>query len=195
MCSKKEIIIAGVDEVGRGSLFGPVFAAAVILNDFNKVLLLNSGLKDSKKLSNKKISELVPIILENSQDWGLGQSSAREIDAFGIRAATEKAMIRALQRLTKKPKLILVDGILPIQQWEGKQITLIKGESKSPSIAAASVIAKASRDDLIKRLSIKFPNYGLNSNVGYGTKLHRKCINAYGPSRLHRLSFLKKIIS
>tara|TARA_Y100001968_G_scaffold333849_1_gene400150 strand:- start:1286 stop:1870 length:585 start_codon:yes stop_codon:yes gene_type:complete len=187
-------IIAGVDEVGKGSLFGPVFASAVVLNDLDQTFLIASGLKDSKQLSKKKISELALLITQNSQSWGLGQASAREIDSIGIRAATETAMIRALQRLNKKPELVLVDGVLPIKGWEGEQITLIKGESKSPSIAAASVLAKHSRDDLIKRLSSQFPNYGLNTHVGYGTKHHCISIKRNGPSRLHRLSFLKKIL-
>ena len=193
--SSNQTIIAGVDEVGRGSLFGPVFAGAVILNDLNCSVLLNLGLKDSKKLSQRKISFLAPLILENSQAWGLGQASAREIDVIGIQSATETAMIRALQRLTQSPELILVDGKIPIKAWEGEQLTLIKGESQSPSIAAASVIAKESRDSLIKRLSKKFPNYGLENNVGYGTKFHREAIVRYGPSGLHRLSFLRKIIT
>ena len=191
--SIKQAIIAGVDEVGRGSLFGPVFAAAVILNDFHAQKLINFGLKDSKKLSKKKISFLTQIIQENSQAWGVGQASAREVDALGIRIATEKAMLRALQKLSKQPELVLVDGILPIRQWKGNQEVLIQGESKSPAIAAASVIAKSSRDELIKRLSKKFPQYGLETNVGYGTEFHRKQIKCYGPSKMHRITFLKNI--
>tara|TARA_Y100001968_G_scaffold333604_1_gene397571 strand:- start:2023 stop:2616 length:594 start_codon:yes stop_codon:yes gene_type:complete len=194
MFLEKKKIIAGVDEVGRGSLFGPVFAGAVILNDLNKSLLLQAGLKDSKELSRKTISSLIPLIIENSQAWGLGQASAREIDAIGIRAATEKAMIRALQRLNTKPELVLVDGNLAIREWKGPQLTLIKGDKKSASIAAASVLAKGSRDDLIKRLSKKFPGYSLHTNVGYGSEKHRESIRNYGPTKLHRLSFLKKII-
>ena len=187
-------IVAGVDEVGRGSLFGPVFAGAVILNKFHKSLLVDSGLKDSKKLSSRKISELAPLIQENSEAWAIGQSSASEIDAMGIRAATEYAMIRALRLLPQNPDLVLVDGALLIKEWEGKQINLIKGDSKSVCIAAASVIAKESRDSVIKELSSEYPEYGLNTNVGYGTKFHRESLKRYGPSKLHRLSFLNKII-
>tara|TARA_Y100001968_G_scaffold332104_1_gene389060 strand:+ start:711 stop:1295 length:585 start_codon:yes stop_codon:yes gene_type:complete len=187
-------IVAGVDEVGRGSLFGPVFAGAVILNKFHKSLLVDSGLKDSKKLSSRKISELAPLIQENSEAWAIGEASASEIDAIGIRAATESAMIRALKRLPQNPDLVLVDGALLIKEWEGKQINLIKGDSKSVCIAAASVIAKESRDSVIKELSSEYPEYGLNTNVGYGTKFHRESLKRYGPSKLHRLSFLNKII-
>ena len=187
-------IIAGVDEVGRGSLFGPVFAGAVILNKKEEISLIKAGLKDSKKLSKKKIFKLAQMIKENSQAWGLGQASAREIDTIGIRPATENAMIRALQRLPQTPSLVLVDGILPIENWEGSQKTIVKGDNISPIISAASVIAKASRDQLIKRLSCDFPEYDLKNNVGYGTKHHREALKIHGSSKLHRLSFLKKII-
>ena len=194
MLNKKKII-AGVDEVGKGSLFGPVFAGAVILNKTAELKLINAGLKDSKELSAKKRSKLLPIIQEQSTYWAIGQSSAREIDRYGIRVATEKAIIRALQRLYKKPDLVLVDGKLPIRLWPGNQITLIKGESKSAAIAAASVVAKEMRDSLIKRLALDFPNYGIEKNMGYGTELHRKSLILYGSTRLHRKSFLSKIVN
>ena len=188
-------IIAGVDEVGRGCLFGPVFASAVILENIEEVLLLNSGLKDSKKLTKRKVEKLASLIKKNSRSWGIGQSSAREIDIFGIREATERAMIRALQKLKTKPDIILVDGILPIRKWKGKQSTIIKGESHSAAIAAASVIAKDSRDKLIQRISNKFKGYGLQENVGYGTKFHREAIQSLGPTKLHRATFLRKVLA
>ena len=117
--------IAGVDEVGRGSLFGPVFAAAIILSKESEMHLIKVGLKDSKKLSSKKRTSLVPLIKQVSSCWGIGQASAKEIDLIGIRSATERAMIRAINRLKIKPTMLLIDGNLPLRLWLGKQKTLI----------------------------------------------------------------------
>ena len=186
-------LIAGVDEVGKGSLFGPVFAGAVILSKANELKLLSKGLKDSKKLNSRQRNNLVPLIKENSIDWSLGQASAREIDTIGIRKATEKAMIRALEKFSSPPELILVDGVLPICLWTGKQETKIRGESHFPSIAAASVLAKEARDELIRRLACKYTLYGLEKNKGYGTEIHRRNLIKVGSSRLHRKSFLSKL--
>ena len=184
----------GIDEVGRGSLFGPVFAGAVVLEEKARCTLLNAGLKDSKELIAKKRAKLVSLIEQTSQDWALGQASSREIDSIGIRKATELAMLRALQKLSHPINMVLVDGVLPLRLWSGSQQTLVHGESKSPEIAAASVLAKEARDSLIKRLAISYPQYGLESNVGYGTKLHRKNLIKLGPTSLHRKSFLSKIL-
>ena len=189
----KEYLIAGVDEVGKGCLFGPVFAGAVILSKDNEIKLLSHGLKDSKKLSSKKRDLLVPMIKSLANSWGLGQASAREIDLYGIRIATEKAMIRSIDRLETKPDLLLVDGNLSLRLWDGDQKNIIKGEDKFASIAAASVLAKVSRDLLIRRLAIKHPFYGLEKNIGYGTSFHRNQIIAIGDSPLHRHSFLSRI--
>ena len=188
-----KFLIAGVDEVGKGCLFGPVFAGAVILSKENELKLLSKGLKDSKKLNPQQRNQLVPLIKENSIAWSLGQASAREIDINGIRMATEKAMIRALEKFVSPPDLILVDGILPIRLWRGKQKTQVRGESHYPSIAAASVLAKEARDELIKRLAKKYISFGLELNKGYGTKIHRNNLIKEGASRLHRKSFLSKI--
>ena len=192
VCNK--ILIAGVDEVGKGCLYGPVFAGAVIISKENELKLLQEGLKDSKNLTAHQRDILVPSIKEKSIAWSIGQASAREIDKYGIRTATEKAMIRALEKFSTPPDLIVVDGVLPIRLWAGKQITKVRGESSFPSIAAASVLAKQSRDELIKRLAKKYYAYGLENNKGYGTKLHRRCLIDEGPSKLHRKSFLSKII-
>ena len=186
-------IIAGVDEVGKGCLFGPVFAAAVILSKENEIELLNQGLKDSKKLSHRQRHNLVPLIKTNSIAWTIGQASAREIDVIGIRDATEKAMLRALEKFSSPPDLILVDGNLPIRLWPGKQKTQVRGESHFASIAAASVIAKEARDELIKRLARKYSLYGLEKNKGYGTEIHRTNLIKLGPTKLHRKSFLSKL--
>ncbi len=186
-------LIAGVDEVGKGCLFGPVFAGAVILSKTNESKLLSQGLKDSKKLSQRKRYKLVPLIKENSIAWSIGQASAREIDSLGIREATEKAMVRALEKFPSSPDLILVDGILPIRLWAGKQKTQVQGESLFHSIAAASVLAKEARDELIRRLARKYPFYGLEKNKGYGTAIHRKNLLKTGSTWLHRKSFLSKL--
>jgi len=189
-----QILIAGIDEVGKGCLYGPVFAGAVIIDRESELKLLKEGLKDSKKLTPHQRDILVPSIKEKSISWSIGQSSAREIDKYGIRIATEKAMLRALEKFSTPPDLIIVDGVLPIRLWTGKQITKIRGESSFPAIAAASVLAKQSRDELMKRLAKKYSSYGLEKNKGYGTKLHRSCLINKGPSKLHRKSFLSKII-
>ncbi len=189
----KKQLIAGIDEVGKGCLFGPVLAGAVILSEENERNLLSHGLKDSKKLSHRQRNNLVPLIKKNSTSWALGQASAREIDSIGIRAATEKAMLRALQKFPSPPDLILVDGILPIRLWPGKQKTQVRGESHFASIAAASVLAKETRDELIKRLSLTYSLYGLDKNKGYGTDVHRKNLIKAGPTKLHRKSFLSRL--
>ena len=189
----KKYLIAGVDEVGKGSLFGPVFAGAVILNKEHELKLLNQGLKDSKKLSHRQRYNLVPSIKKNSVAWSIGQASAREIDSIGIRKATEKAMLRALEKFASPPDLILVDGILPIGLWAGKQQTQARGESHFPSIAAASVLAKEARDELIKRLARIYTFYGLEKNKGYGTEIHRANLIKSGATKLHRKSYLSRL--
>lgn len=189
----KKFLIAGVDEVGKGCLFGPVYAAAVILSKENETKLLSQGLKDSKKLSHRQRNILVPLIKTNSIAWTIGQASAREIDAVGIRNATEKAMLRALEKFSSPPDLILVDGTLPIRVWPGKQKTQVRGESHFASIAAASVLAKEARDELIKRLARKYNCYGLEKNKGYGTEIHRTNLIKEGATKLHRKSFISRL--
>ncbi len=189
------IRFAGIDEVGRGALFGPVFAGAVILDTRTEIYLTRNGLKDSKKLSPQKRVSLAPLIKKNAMSWSRCQASAREIDLTGIRHATEKAMIRAIQGLNIKPELLMIDGNLPLRLWTGKQNTCIQGEDKYPSIAAASVLAKVARDELISRLAIKYPSYGLEKHKGYGTKFHRNELKKSGPTTLHRKTFLTKMLS
>ena len=186
--------VAGVDEVGRGCLFGPVFAAAVVLESAAAQELLKAGLTDSKKLSAKRRAAFVPVIQSMCVASGLGQASAREIDACGIRVATERAMLRALQRLPLRPGLVLVDGNLPLRLWQGPQRTVIAGDSRSAAIAAASVLAKEARDALIRRLSARFPGYGLERHAGYGTAKHRQSLMASGPTPLHRHTFLRRLL-
>ena len=189
----KKTLIAGVDEVGKGCLFGPVFAGAVILSNEDETNLLSQGLKDSKKLSPRQRKNLVPLIKKHSIAWAIGQASAREIDIIGIREATEKAMLRALEKFPSPPDLILVDGILPIRLWPGEQKTQVRGESHFASIAAASVLAKETRDALIKRLARKYSFYELEKNKGYGTEIHRINLIKEGATKLHRKSFLSRL--
>jgi len=189
----KKTLIAGVDEVGKGCLFGPVFAGAVILSNEDETNLLSQGLKDSKKLSPRQRKNLVPLIKKHSIAWAIGQASAREIDIIGIREATEKAMLRALEKFPSPPDLILVDGILPIRLWPGEQKTQVRGESHFASIAAASVLAKETRDALIKRLARKYSFYELEKNKGYGTEIHRINLIKAGATKLHRKSFLSRL--
>ena len=182
----------GIDEVGRGAVFGPVFSAAVVLTKKNGFILKQFGVTDSKKLTPKKRQLLLPKILLLSADYGIGQSSAREIDKFGIRLATELSMIRALKKLNKKPSEIIVDGPLSLRQWNGTQRNIVSGDSKFTAIASASIIAKVSRDNLMERLEKKYPGYLIFKNKGYGTKEHLSSIKDYGITNLHRKSFLKK---
>ena len=177
-------IIAGVDEVGRGSLVGPVYAAAVILNkSINQKLL-----KDSKSLSKIKREELFIYIKKNSI-WAIGKASINEIEKVNILNASLLAMKRAVKKLKKKPNLVLIDGNkLPIiKNYNLKYV--IRGDQKIPSISAASIIAKVSRDRFITTLSKKFKNYKWNTNSGYGTKEHLNAIKKFGITKYHRKTF------
>ena len=182
----------GVDEVGRGAIFGPVFSAALVLTEQNGDKLKRLGVIDSKKLTPKKRESLLPQIIALSSDYGIGQSSVREIDQFGIRIATELSMIRAVKKLNINPSELLIDGPLLLRPWKGKQKNIISGDSKYTSIAAASIIAKVSRDSLMKRLEKKYAGYHIFKNKGYGTKEHYSMIKKKGITNLHRKSFLKK---
>ena len=190
--------MAGVDEVGRGCWFGPVFAGAVILSPAAEVPLAAAGLTDSKALSARRRAQLVPQIQAAAQAWALGQASAREIDRHGIRTATERAMLRALQRLELQGApaldLLLVDGVLPLRGWSGPQRTVVRGDSLCLAIAAASVLAKQARDALITRLAVAHPGFGLERHAGYGTAVHRQALLMLGPTPLHRRSFLSRVL-
>jgi ribonuclease HII len=190
-------LCAGVDEVGRGCLFGPVFAAAVVLPAAALAPLAAAGLTDSKKLTARRRAALVPLIRHHALAWALGQAAAAQIDQLGIRAATERAMLCALERVQARmgrpPGLLIVDGVLPLRGWPGTQATLVAGDSHCAAIAAASVLAKQERDALIARLALRFPGYGLERHAGYGTALHRTALGRLGPTPLHRLSFLRSV--
>ena len=183
----------GIDEVGRGCIFGPVFSAVVILSKNNGLILKELGLRDSKKLTKIQREKLVPKIFSLSFDWGIGQSSVREIEKYGIRHATEISMIRSIKKLQKQPKKIIIDGNLPLRLWDGTQKNEIRGDSRFPSIAAASVIAKVKRDRLLNNLSEQYKDYYLDKNKGYGTKEHFLSLKKNGITKLHRRNFLKKL--
>lgn len=180
-------VICGVDEAGRGPLAGPVCAAAVILPDGLEI----PGLTDSKKLTDKKRRELFPIIKEQALAYGIAYASRDEIDEINILQATYLAMERALAQLSVKPDIAMIDGNrakdfgLPVR-------TVVKGDSLSANIAAASVLAKVSRDDLMLELAKEYPAYGFEVHKGYGTKAHYEALREHGASPVHRMTFLKK---
>ena len=182
----------GIDEVGRGAIFGPVFSAVVVLTEKNKIILKQLGVNDSKKLTPKKRKLLLPKILLLSSDYGIGQSSVREIDELGIRVATELSMIRALKKLKEKPSELIIDGPLLLRPWKGIQKNIVSGDSKFTAIASASIVAKVSRDNLMERLEKKYSGYFIFKNNGYGTREHFSNIKKNGITNLHRKSFLKK---
>ena len=177
-------IVAGVDEVGRGSLIGPVYAAAVILNNSIEKKLL----KDSKSLSKSKRENLSKYIKKNSV-WSIGKVSVREIEKINILNASLLAMKRAIKKLKKKPSLILIDGNKLPKIENYKLRSIIKGDQKIPSISAASIIAKVTRDKMISNLGKKFKGYYWDKNYGYGTKQHLKAIKKLGITIQHRKTF------
>lgn len=180
-------LICGVDEAGRGPLAGPVCAAAVILPKDLQI----PGLTDSKKLTDKKRRELFPVIQEQAVAYGIGLASEQEIDEINILQATFLAMQRALDQLSVRLDLALIDGNrekdfgIPVK-------TVVKGDSLSANIAAASILAKVTRDDIMIQLSEQYPEYGFEIHKGYGTKAHYAALTEYGASPVHRRSFLKK---
>ncbi len=180
-------LICGVDEAGRGPLAGPVCAAAVILPPNVEI----PGLNDSKKLSDKKRRELYPVIKETAIAYGIAFADHREIDEINILQATYLAMERAINQLEVKPELALIDGNrakdfgIPVE-------TVVHGDSLSASIAAASVLAKVTRDDYMLKMAEEYPGYDFEIHKGYGTKAHYAALTELGASPIHRMSFLKK---
>jgi len=182
-------VIAGVDEVGRGALFGPVVAAAVILPESSLALLAAQGVRDSKQLSASQRRELLQSIRQLAVDCRIGYASVREIDRLNILQASLLAMKRAILRLKVQPDLCLIDGNQRVPNLPLPQQTIIQGDQNSLAIAAASIIAKVWRDDLITRLSKRYPAYQLATNKGYGTAAHRQALATYGATPYHRKSF------
>lgn len=180
-------LVCGVDEAGRGPLAGPVCAAAVMLPPGLEI----PGLNDSKKLTDKKRRELYDIMIEQAVSYGIAFASEQEIDEINILQATFLAMERAMQKLSPQPELALIDGNrtkdfgLPVR-------TIVKGDSLSASIAAASILAKVTRDRLMEEYDAQYPQYGFAVHKGYGTKRHYAALREYGPCPIHRQTFLKK---
>lgn len=183
-------VICGVDEAGRGPLAGPVYAAAVILSPDTVI----EGLNDSKKLTEKKREALFPVIQEKALAYGIGFATEQEIDEINILNATFLAMRRAVEQLQITPQLLLIDGNQKPETGICEEVTVVKGDAKSMSIAAASVLAKVSRDRFMLELAKEYPQYAFEQHKGYGTKLHYERIAQYGIAPIHRKSFLKKII-
>ena len=181
--------ICGIDEVGRGPLAGPVVAGAVILPKDCDILYLN----DSKQLSEKKREELYDVIMEKAVSTGLGFVSPERIDQINILQATYEAMREAIAKLSPRPDLLLNDAVT-IPKVAIRQVPIIKGDAKSISIAAASIIAKVTRDRLMVQYDSVFPEYGFASNKGYGAAAHIEALRKYGPTPIHRRSFIKNLL-
>lgn len=181
--------IAGVDEAGRGPLAGPVYAAAVILPEG----MLIEGINDSKKLSEKKREELFDVICEKASAYFIAEVSHTRIDEINILNATFEAMNKAVNGLNIRPDYVLIDGNR-IKGMEIPHETVVKGDAKSISIAAASILAKVSRDRVMYEMAKQYPLYGFDKHKGYGTKAHCDAILKYGACEIHRRSFLKKIL-
>lgn len=186
-------LLAGVDEVGRGPLAGPIVSAAVILDlnviDDEMIFYLN----DSKKLSEKKREELSKIIKEKAIAYYISEASNDEIDEKGIGVCNNEVFLKAVYGLITNPSIVLSDGY-KVKEINIENKSVIKGDTKSASIAAASIIAKVYRDNLMKKLSEKYPEYGFEHNVGYGAKTHVDAIKKYGATPIHRMSFLRNIL-
>lgn len=183
-------IVCGVDEAGRGPLAGPVYAAAVILSSEHSI----EGLNDSKKLSEKKREALYDIIIEKADAYCIASASVEEIEQYNILGATYLAMTRAVQGLSIQPQLALIDGNRIPPQLGVPAQTVVKGDAKSESIAAASILAKVTRDRLLIEMDAQYPQYGFAVHKGYGTAAHTAALKEFGPCPEHRPSFLKKIL-
>jgi len=181
--------IAGIDEAGRGALAGPVVAAAVILPLNNQIETLLLGVNDSKQLSAKKREALFDLILEHALAYGIGQQPAVIIDEIGILPANKLAMQTAVSQLNPTPEFLLIDGRIRLPQLNIPQQAIVRGDSHSLSIAAASILAKVTRDRLMVELDSQYPHYGFAQHKGYGTELHRAALARHGPCPQHRHSF------
>ncbi len=177
--------VAGVDEVGRGPLAGPVVAAAVVFP--NNISL--PQIRDSKRLSPQKRSELFDLIFEKALDIGIGQVDQKEIDQLNILNASLKAMHKAIKSLKNRPKVILVDGNQKIPNLRIPQISIIKGDSLSLSVAAASILAKVTRDKMMLAYHKEYPHFSFDQNKGYATKTHIEALKTHGPCEIHRMTF------
>lgn len=191
----EKILIAGTDEAGRGPLAGPVVAAAVILTGKQRSELVAAGLNDSKKLTPAKREKLFKLMCDMQMEWKAQEADNRQIDSVNILQASLWCMKQSVLQLKHRPDIVLVDGNMLIPDFDIKQKCVIKGDSRVPAIAAASVVAKVLRDHIMLDLDKKYPQYGFARHMGYPTKFHKEMIEKYGPSPVHRMSFsgVKKV--
>jgi ribonuclease HII len=176
--------ICGVDEAGRGPLAGPVVVAACILPPFLKI----DGINDSKKLTEKKREALYKIIVKNALAYSVVFISEKDVDELNIYQATKKGMLKAIEDIKVKPDYVLIDA-MPLGELEIEHLSLIHGDALSASVAAASILAKVSRDHYMEKMDFKYPNYGFKKHKGYGTKEHLLALEKYGPCKIHRKTY------
>ena len=179
--------ICGVDEAGRGPLAGPVVVAACILPPFLRI----EGINDSKQLSKKKREELYKTIVKNAVSYKIVFVSVEDVDDLNIYQATKKGMLEAIRGLDVKPDHCLIDA-MPLSELEIPHTSIIHGDARCASVAAASILAKVTRDNYMEKMDIKYPNYGFKKHKGYGTKLHLEALEKYGPCKIHRKTYSRK---
>ena len=177
-------LICGVDEAGRGPLAGPLVVAACILPPFLRI----EGINDSKQLSAKKRKELYKVIVKNALAYKIVFVTEEDVDSLNIYQATKKGMLMAIAGLKNKPDYALIDA-MPLGELEIPHNSIIHGDARCASVAAASILAKVTRDEYMKKMDIKYPNYGFKKHKGYGTKAHMQALEKYGPCKIHRKSF------
>lgn len=177
-------LLCGVDEVGRGPLAGPVVVAACILPPFLRI----KGINDSKKLSEKKREELYKLIIKEAIAYNIVFISEKEIDELNIYQATKKGMLEAIKGLSQTPDYCLIDA-MPLSELEIPHNSVIHGDARCASIAAASILAKVTRDHYMEKMDVKYPNYGFKKHKGYGTKMHLEALEKYGPCKIHRKTY------
>lgn len=176
--------ICGVDEAGRGPLAGPVVVASCILPPFLRI----EGINDSKQLSAKKRAELYKIIVKNAIDYNIVFISEKEVDSLNIYQATKKGMLEAINGLKKTPDYALIDA-MPLGELKLPHNSIIHGDARCASVAAASILAKVTRDEFMEKMDVKYPNYGFKKHKGYGTKSHLEALEKYGPCEIHRKTY------
>ena len=177
-------LICGVDEAGRGPLAGPLVVAACILPPFLRI----EGINDSKQLSEKKRKELYKVIVKNALAYKIVFVTEEDVDSLNIYQATKKGMLMAIAGLKNKPDYALIDA-MPLGELEIPHNSIIHGDARCASVAAASILAKVTRDEYMEKMDIKYPNYGFKKHKGYGTKAHMQALEKYGPCKIHRKSF------
>lgn len=177
-------LICGVDEAGRGPLAGPVVVASCILPPFLRI----EGINDSKQLSAKKRAELYKIIVKNAIDYKIVFVSEKDVDELNIYQATKKGMLEAIQGLSTQPDYALIDA-MPLSELKISHDSIIHGDARCASVAAASILAKVTRDEYMEKMDVKYPNYGFKKHKGYGTKAHLEALEKYGPCEIHRKTY------